>query len=550
MARALSERLTITGTLQAKTPLHIGGLPDSTEVDMPLARNGQGELYVPGTSLAGIFRAWMERHFNNVTALDEFFGSQQPTKKNKPKGAASRLLIEDAKVTLPADLPEELWDSVSIDRRWGTVADGKKFDRTVLPKGSRLDFCLQVDLPKDIELANTMRAMLGYLMKALQAGQVALGAASTRGLGQIELISPQLLEVDWSQKDSLLSWLGDELEAKKLDCKTLIEAIPTLVCRRPSILHITIDWTPVGPLMVKASHDGIAVDTLPMISGVDDKKIALVLPGSSLKGALRGQAERIVRTVLGHTQLSKEWLKQVQVPLIDYVFGAAKKAYKKKELKDSKDARPSVPGRGCISVYTCYAKNAQCTTEQWQQIETAKPLVGNKNHLYDAFKSAKFRQSPYFEQGYHLAVDRWTGGAAEGFLYSAIEPFEVEWEPIHLTLDLGKEEKEDSDRLPSELKAPALALLLLLLRDLSEQRLPIGFGVNRGYGVLAVKKVTFQWEEMSEIDNKHWLDGVSLENPFSLNNLSGQEIKKLQSDWQVWINAQKKSKTLSAEALT
>lgn len=49
--------------------------------------------------------------------------------------------------------------------------------------------------------------------------------------------------------------------------------------------------------MVKAEGEGIAVDILPLISGFDGG-ITFVLPGSSIKGALRTQAERIIRTVL------------------------------------------------------------------------------------------------------------------------------------------------------------------------------------------------------------------------------------------------------------
>jgi len=56
-----------------------------------------------------------------------------------------------------------------------------------------------------------------------------------------------------------------------------------------------------------------------------------------------------------------------------------------------------------------------------------------------------------------------------------LEPHAVEWEPITLTVDL--------DRTP-----PAgVALLLLVLRDLANGRLPLGFAVNRGMG--AVKDV-------------------------------------------------------------
>jgi hypothetical protein len=46
MARELSTRLTITGILQATTPLHIGGMPNNAEEDMPLAKNGLGNIAI------------------------------------------------------------------------------------------------------------------------------------------------------------------------------------------------------------------------------------------------------------------------------------------------------------------------------------------------------------------------------------------------------------------------------------------------------------------------------------------------------------------------
>ncbi|MEK8021594.1 MAG: RAMP superfamily CRISPR-associated protein [Candidatus Parabeggiatoa sp.] len=571
MARKLSTRLTFTGKLQAKMPLHVGGIADSVEEDMPLARNGLGELYVPGTSLAGVFRSWMERHFDDqdilTEILNQLWGPQQPKKEpdetryKKPEGWASRVFVEEAKVILPRDLPEELWNSVGINRKSGTAEEHVKFDRTVLPKGTLLDLALYVDLPLERDQANTMRAMLGYLMKALQDGQMALGAATTRGLGQVKLMAPQLREVDWTKQVSILSWLADKTDSQDLDCEALIAADKSLICRHPNILQVEIDWSPVGPMMTKASYDGIAVDILPRVSGVDNGLLTLVLPGSTLKGVLRNQAERIVRTVLNRRDFPEKWLKsnhwieQLEVPLVDYLFGTAKKAEKtSKTVQEAKDIQAANPiaaaGKGCLTVRTCYAQNTECTTQQWQEVENAKSTLqewhkikearpSEINPLYTALDQAGLRQAQqsYFEQAFHLGIDRWTGGAADGFLYSALEPFQVKWEPIEMRLDLGK---GDQDRLPNDLKTPAVALLLLLLRDLSEQRLPIGFGVNRGYGTLNINKVTFK--QTGETENPHWLNGLSLEKPFSLNKLPETALKQLQSlqsEWQNWVNAQK-----------
>ena len=118
MARELVARLRINATLRAETPLHVGGHSDRLDLDLPLAVNGQGRFYVPGTSLAGVLRAWMARHFDAATVdMAELWGHQEGE-----QGAASRVLVEDAPVTLPGGLPEELWDGVGIDRQWGSAA--------------------------------------------------------------------------------------------------------------------------------------------------------------------------------------------------------------------------------------------------------------------------------------------------------------------------------------------------------------------------------------------------------------------------------------------
>ncbi len=522
MARELLTRLTITGILQATTPLHIGGMPNNAEEDMPLAKNGLGEFYVPGTSLAGVFRAWMETHFDEKEILDNLWGFQEEQAKtgDKPKGAASRIFIEDAKVSLPVGLSEELWDSVGINRRWGSAAKGQKFDRTVLPKGSLIDLSLQIDLPTS--QADAIRAMLGHLIKALQNEDITLGAATRRGIGQVKLISSQLHEIEWN-KTGIIDWLtNDNITKPELNSDELIKADETLKRLYPQILHLTIDWKPVGALMTKASYDGIAVDMLPKVSGIDKDKMTLVLPGSGIKGALRSQAERIIRTVLGSSnQLSEDWLEQVQVPLVNELFGSAKKTEKTEKTKKTERNNGK---RASISINTCYAKNINCTTQQWQQIETAKTSAQNQNHLYTALNRANLRKTPYFEQSIHVGIDRWTGGAAEGFLYSGIEPFGVEWEPIKIRLNL--------ESLSTELQKPALALLLLLLRDLSQQRLVLGFGVNRGYGELEIKKISFAWEETK---NKYGLEGEYSH----FKDLT--PLQEIQTDWRKWIKAQKES---------
>jgi hypothetical protein len=103
----------------------------------------------------------------------------------------------------------------------------------------------------------------------------------------------------------------------------------------------------------------------------------------------------------------------------------------------------------------------------------------------------------------HVAVDRWTGGAAESRLFSVLEPMGAAWEPMRLRLDCrraggggggdggGGGVRVGDQRL-------ALALLLLVLRDLAGGWLAFGFGSTRGQGHVAVSRISFGGADVPE----------------------------------------------------
>ena len=78
--------------------------------------------------------------------------------------------------------------------------------------------------------------------------------------------------------------------------------------------------------MVKAGRNGVEADMLPLMSGVEDAKgaaggIAPVLPGSSVKGALRAQARRILHTLFDPNG-EKASEKPEYLDLLDALFGS------------------------------------------------------------------------------------------------------------------------------------------------------------------------------------------------------------------------------------
>ena len=61
MVYQVYSKIQIKGKLLVVRSLHVGGFGTSTNVDLPLAVNGQNQVYIPGTSLAGALRGWMGR---------------------------------------------------------------------------------------------------------------------------------------------------------------------------------------------------------------------------------------------------------------------------------------------------------------------------------------------------------------------------------------------------------------------------------------------------------------------------------------------------------
>lgn len=175
-------------------------------------------------------------------------------------------------------------------------------------------------------------------------------------------------------------------------------------------------------------------------------------------------------------------------------------------------------GRGALTVDDCFCEK-QLNPQAWQAVEQAidNPRDPRSGTLRGSLDAADLTET---QQAFHVAIDRWTGGAADQMLYSALEPFNLQWHPIELTLNLK--------RIPQEEHALVQALLLLTLRDLAAGRVPLGYGVNRGYGSLKVNHICLQSPASSTLQ--------SSEITFLPNGvIEGIDLTLLNNAWQVWL---------------
>lgn len=548
MARILRSRIDVEGTLVALDALHPGSGVTDYRSDLSIAQDGEGNLYAAGTSLTGALRAWCERRFP-AELVETVFGFQ-----NKDKGHASFLFVEDGVLedsngTPLQDNHPEIREHVGLDDQYGTAAAGIKFNRAVVPAGTKIKFQLMLQIPNDFPsktpgaiTADHVRAMLSHLLTALKSDDgIRIGAGKSRGLGRVKLT-----ECTVGENSCGISGLSSRLRGKLAGTQT-----PTTVLQwaakhvKADIprIRIEIHWTPQLPTMSKNSVDGLMVDTIPLL-GATNGGTAPLIAGSSVKGILRTRAELILRTIL--RQYQPDWIHQSQqdkrfrqqldekLPLIASLFG-------RKGSRGTSDEN----ALAALSVMDCFSKGVQ-SSQRWAQLFEGAPETPQANggdaklsaHQAEmlAMQKAKAHVGrPEWKVAFHNAIDRWTGGTVDAKLFQVLEPHSEKWNPFVLELDLDRVGKtyannQATDHIDAESqRKQAFVLLLHVLRDLSKQRIPIGFGGNRGLGEIAVTNITVTPIEGQPPGLKGCLNTKGSESPFSA--FEENDLNDLKAAW-------------------
>jgi CRISPR/Cas system CSM-associated protein Csm3 (group 7 of RAMP superfamily) len=208
--------------------------------------------------------------------------------------------------------------------------------------------------------------------------------------------------------------------------------------------YCTLDLTliPDGPILIKAGQEG-ADPTKPNMEFVETYHAggrSIYLPGSSLKGAIRAHAERIVRT-LGQDKYDPQ------------------KLWANDPLNDKYD----------------YLKDKKASTDRYKFSCFTDQMFGNTSiasrvRIEDAYPDSD-KPKPSIEERNGVAIDRVFGSVAVGpFNYQVCTAGEFRTK-IHL----------------KNFTLAQLGLIGLVLRDLNEGWFGIGFAKSRGLGTVEVK---------------------------------------------------------------
>ncbi len=457
--------------IELDTPLHAGGGEAGVMTDQPVVRDCFDCYMIPGASLAGVLRRHLEAAEGPGTANSLFGWGAEPGSK-QDNGEGSRISISDAcLVDLDEHVARELElegkpvnfpigtavrDHVRIDTDSGTAMNGGKFDIELVPPCTRFAFEMSLNcegLSKEKE--EKLRLQYFSLLAAMKSKKIQVGGGRTRGLGWFSLLDDksesETREFNLNDKEGLKAWLNlsrglmfeDDDKGERI--KVPVDPGSTETAEHTGFTgRVEIPLESIGPLLIGGGSLEAEADltfysmTVPDYENKNTRQVCMI-PAASVKGVIRSRISKILRYL------------QAEDPakIIDGMFGTI-------------DEKPATVGK-----------------------------VRIKDIMLDNSAKAVNVQ--------HVAIDRLTGGALDGALYTEAP---VWTDKLKIKLEI---EFDDLSQKEAE-------LLIHALMDLAEGDLAIGAGGNRGNGRFRLKddsKVFKKWgEEVSK----------ALNNPEVINN--------------------------------
>lgn len=307
-SRKIVERIVIEGMLVLETPAHFGGGDDDGAVMSLLVDSLDGTTpLLTGASIAGALRNYLwayERGYNVAqrdgknTAASLLFGTSRDD--DRGNGDQSRLIVDDARAQ-KANIVYR--DGVRLNEHSRTAAEGALYGVQLWDAGTAFPLRFEMLISEGDNRAKLLSGLLTAL-NGLANGEITFGARKRRGYGRVKVENWRGRQYRVNTPDGLLEWLheggsplGNDYIVDKL-VASLGE--PTAIEDQRSVLTLDAWFTLDGSLLIRSADD---VTDMKHLAGSDGRPI---LSGTSITGALRARASKILNTLTQDTSRSTE----------------------------------------------------------------------------------------------------------------------------------------------------------------------------------------------------------------------------------------------------
>lgn len=414
-------------TFTLASPLSIGCGEDRL-TDSDIVRDSRGLPYIPGTSLAGVYR-----NLFSGDEADKYFGRrlteeriQEAENSGENLLTESSVLVYDAQIAGPDKIITSTRDMVALDE-YKTSIPGAKFDFEILEPG--VTFVTYIE--QNMQSAD-QQIISDEIAQAWLAGEIKLGAKTERGYGHTRCLKAESCTFDLSKEEDMHRWLDfDMYGTDSGDVWTETAALPRAM--REDTVTVRLQLRLPGGISVRRySTDVGEADYMQITenprSDIDEKsgeEGTPVIPGTSWAGAFRAQMEKLDGSFAREGRLA------------EIFFGKVKN-----NVKDSRRSRIGFSeSRLSGGRWVTYTRNA---------------------------------------------IDRFSGGAADGALYTEKTYYNGETS-LEITCDMHGMETDDRKRFARAFSAAVM--------DLGSGFMAVGGLTAVGRGIFEIEKAAINGTE-------------------------------------------------------
>ena len=276
-------KIVIKGKIKTKSPLHIGcGSEERSDKDILL--DSDGKAFIPATALIGVLNHAIIRNDDHYKQnLKKFWGFA-----HEKEGKQSSIRCSD--LTCLAESPRSIRDGIAIDNKTGMVKPKKKYDYEMLERNSLFEMKMEFTFTDEDE--SFVKQMAATIFALLASGDLQIGAKTNNGMGKIQLCKDgsKIYLFDFTKKIDVYNWLAQQSPPAN---EIKFELLGTPLQAKINSFRIEATLELKNSIIIKSYPNDPAMPDAVHIRSLDDP----VLTGSSVKGAIRARAERIVKTL-------------------------------------------------------------------------------------------------------------------------------------------------------------------------------------------------------------------------------------------------------------
>lgn len=272
------------------------GSGEEESSDSDVLRDSDGNVYIPGTSLAGVSRHFLETVGINT---DDIFGKIE-VEKEAEKDYESKIKFFDAFAT--NEVSTSVRDSVRLVDK--ISLDGSKFDYEIAEAGAEFIFKIELNTCSCEEMK-----ICAYIINGFKSGDIRIGGKTTRGFGVVDIEDIKYLQLDLTNAEEMETYINLDRDWNVVDKpfsaeelgKAQYEGVYETI-ERDFSLKSFLFIRDYGSTKKVEDDDSKFVDAQTLTNAKENP----VIPGPSIAGVIRSHCRKILDKIGYKTEKERQ----------------------------------------------------------------------------------------------------------------------------------------------------------------------------------------------------------------------------------------------------